>query len=892
MATKPDLKPIIKSELAEKWTLQWAWNDAEGAPNEDLTIQTDIPCSVFGQLIEHEIIKDPFYGNREHDVAWIYESDWIFTKMFDMTFEKAKFIEYQEIYLRFHGLDTLATIELNDVVLGKTNNMFRMYEFEVKNLLKEKANKLVVHLKSPTKEARRRVKETGHRLNTGDFTLPGIPHIRKAPYSFGWDWGPKLPDIGIWKKIELVGSDGVEIKSLKIDQELDFTMDPTILPPEKLKDLNANSVKLSITPEFFIETIIRPEQPDKTDDLTVYAVIKNDNGEIVAEQEKKLKEFYEKPLVFRLENPKLWWVHNLGDPTLYSVEVSILDQKTEVSIDKIIEKIGLREIKLIQRQDKWGESFFFRLNGIPVFAKGANWIPIDSFIPRGQKIGLYEKILKNTKAANMNMLRVWGGGIYETEEFYNLCDELGIMIWQDFPFACAVYPPDDEFYENFKIEAVQNIKRLRNRACLALWCGNNEIEMGWLWYTKGILNPFERKEFKHGYKRIFEKFLPSLTAELDSQHPYWPSSPSNGTIDDGGPLNSNNPDKGDSHYWMVWHGGKPFTAYRKFDSRFMSEFGFESFPPMKTIREFCPPDQFEFDSEIMENHQKNSAGNKKIMNYMKKRFSIPATFEQQVELSQITHAEAMEYGIEHWRRNRNDEHCMGSLYWQINDCWPVASWASLDYYVRWKALHYFAKRIYKNIFPSVEESSKEFSLWITNDTLDQFEGELDWYVYDEEDKVLKSGTLKANVPANSAKNVETIDCSDINRFFWNRKKHVIFYNLRSKTSNEIIYRGIRFFDAPKKFPMKQPRLTFAILNDNIEKSGSAKIRITSKNTAFYVFLQSDTYDFVASDNYVSLKPNEAIDIELSAILPVTTAKIKGKEFLESLKLKSLYDLMY
>ena len=390
-------------------------------------------------------------------------------------------------------------------------------------------------------------------------------------------------------------------------------------------------------------------------------------------------------LALSIESPQLWWIHELGEPFLYDLTVRCYCG--DICVDTYTQKIGVREIKLVRDTDTWGETFYFRLNGIPVFAKGANWIPSDSFPARGKKLGLYQKLLCDAKAANMNMIRVWGGGIYEDDEFYSICDALGLLVWQDFMFACKPTPRHDDFFKAVEKDAVQNVKRLRHHPCIALWVGNNEIELAWVewFYTWRFA-----RTYKKAYSRLFEEMLPEVVAEHDPDRSYWPSSPSSG----GNFKEPNSADRGDSHFWEVWHLNKPFSAYRAHFSRFMSEFGFESFPSIKTLRSFCPLDQLSFHSPIMENHQKNRSGNKKIIAYMKRRFLIPKEFEKQVVLSQITQAEAMEYGVEHWHRNRTNFHCMGALYWQLNDCWPVASWSSIDYYGRWKALHYFAKRFF------------------------------------------------------------------------------------------------------------------------------------------------------------------------------------------------------
>jgi beta-mannosidase len=487
----------------------------------------------------------------------------------------------------------------------------------------------------------------------------------------------------------------------------------------------------------------------------------------------------------------------------------------------------------------------------------------------------------------MNMIRVWGGGIYETDEFYNLCDILGLLVWQDFPYACAIYPYHEEFFKNIQLESKQNVIRLRNHPSLALWCGNNEIE--WLWRLELKASEIEEdnlvKKFKDGYIKLFEEILPRLLERYDPNHSYWPSSPSNGFPGQNlGFINSNSASKGDSHFWEVWHLNKPFKAYRKFNSRFMSEFGFESFPSIKTIEEFCPSEQYDIFSPIMENHQKNSAGNKKILDYMKKRFSIPAAFENQVILSQITQAEAIEYGVEHWRRNRNQHHCMGSLYWQLNDCWPVASWSSLDYSNRWKALHYFAKRFYQPLFASVNESKKYAELWVTNDYHIQRNVRLEWKILDYRSNLIKSGKEQLIISPCTSFLVNKIDYEDIIK----RSEQIILFNLFDNESGDLIYQNFRLLDAPKRFPLKSPSLAWECRKP---ADFNYEIEISSKELALYVFIDSNKFDFIASDNFFVLEPNKSKIIVLTELNLVYSSEPNPLVNKSDFIVKSLYDLI-
>lgn len=855
---------------------------------KSLEIDAQVPGTVFEALLENNTIVNPFYGKNEHEVKWVYESDWIYEIEFNV---ELGFLEHENIILRFNGLDTIAEVNLNGEKLGSANNMFVRYDFDVKSKLKETNNKLMVKFNSPTLEAQGDIKKHGYKLNTGYAAIPGVPYLRKAQYSFGWDWGPQLPDIGIWKPVKLIGHDGIKISSVYCYSKF-ITDKETIKTKyiDKISTIDTNLVKLFIEVDVYSNLKNLSNQNYnlkiklKTPDDEVF------NKEIPLSNKKET-------IKFDIENPILWWTHDLGTPNLYQVEVTILKDKV---LERITQHIGLRDIQLIRKPDKWGETFYFLLNGIPLFAKGANWIPVDSFIPRGKKLGLYSMNLNYAKRANMNMIRVWGGGIYEDESFYNLCDELGLLVWQDFPFACALYPYNADFIENVEREAIQNIKRLRSHPSLALWCGNNEIESLWKWEINrtGIAEDnTKRLNFLiNFYLRIFEELLPNLINKFDPTRSYWPSSPSNGLINENlAGRSSNNPNSGDSHYWGVWHGNMPFSAYRKFDSRFMSEFGYESFPSLKTIENFCPVDQFDFNSPSMENHQKNSAGNQKIMDYMDKRFTIPQEFEHQIILSQITQAEAIEYGVEHWRRNRNEFHCMGSLYWQLNDCWPVASWSSLDYFGRWKALHYFAKRFYNPIFANVKEDSDKVEFWVINDLKDSQNINLQWKIIKSNGTILIKGEYDSLVLPCSSLKLGAVDVSDINKTEIHRQNNIIFYKLKRNNKNaETISHGFRLFGEPKLFNLMDPEIE-SFLEENKEEQKNNnyfKLTLRVKNIALYVFIDSKIVDFVASDNFFSMEPHEnrIIDIEIIKILNDGKASSK-QDIIDSFKIKSLFDLL-
>jgi beta-mannosidase len=871
-------------QKVEKILLDGTWK----IRNLEKSIEIDgqVPGTVFEALLENKIIEDPFYGENEHEMEWVYESDWLYEIEFRLD---PSFLEHKKILLRFNGLDTIAEVILNGESIGSVKNMFVRYDYEVKSKLKQTNNKLVVNFKSPTVKSREDIERNKIKLNTGYAAIPGVPYLRKAQYSFGWDWGPKLPDIGIWKTVEIIGFDDIKINSVFPFTNLEYNKDPlNIINPNEFSTIEIKSAK------FFIEIDFELSNEKISDlDYMIKAQLKAPNGELFSEEIPLSKQ--KETLRFDIRNPFLWWTHDLGTPNLYQVEISIL--KDEV-LEKVTQQVGLREIRLVRKSDRWGETFYFLLNGIPLFAKGANWIPVDSFIPRGKKLGLYTVNLNYAKRANMNMIRVWGGGIYEDDSFYNLCDELGLLVWQDFPFACALYPYNKEFIKSVEKEAIQNIKRLRRHPSLALWCGNNEIESMWKRFNNSeiIEKSITRLNFlTKFYLRIFEEILPKLIKKFDPTRPYWPSSPSSGFIIENLALrSSNNPNAGDSHYWAVWHGNMPFSAYREFNSRFMSEFGFESFPSLNTIKKFCPAEQYDFNSPIMENHQKNFAGNQKIMDYMDKRFSIPKEFKHQIILSQITQAEAMEYGVEYWRRNRNNYHCMGSLYWQLNDCWPVASWSSLDYYGRWKALHYFAKRFYQPLFASIQESPNQVDFWVTNDLIKSEEIELDWKILNSDGNLLLEGVKSTKINSCSSSKLDSVDVSNINNDQTSLQNNIIFFKLfQTDHQKQLVYRGFRLFDAPKYFNLNDPKISFTYKELIVVKNNSRyfRLRLKAQYIALYVNIDSDLVDIIATDNFFSMEPNETYTIDIEIIIAAMSNKdYSNQKIIDSLKIRSLYDI--
>lgn len=628
-----------------------------------------IPGSAMDTFYREEILPDPYDRMNEYKWEEFFRNDFDIRGSFFISEEENR---KEEIYLTFYGIDTVSDIFLNGNKLAHTENMHRIYTFPVKRLIHTGENFLEIHITSPVSFIEAYRPEKGreiHLCNTG--TTPGAQYIRKSHSMFGWDWGPKLPDAGLFREIELCCFDKGKIGNVLIRQRHDT--DKVVLHVQTEIDKAGNKEEKFLciyelyTPEG--ENLYRGSMCD-----------------------------------IEITEPRLWWPNGYGEQPLYQLKVILTDGKDILDEKKY--RIGLRTITVSREEDQWGQEFAVKVNGVKIFARGADYIPDDCFYPR-----ITEQILKRDIEAcvfaNYNCLRVWGGGYYPSDEFYDLCDEYGILLWQDFMYACNIYDLTPDFVENIKEEAKDNLLRFRNHACLALLCGNNEMETAWTdWKDAQGHAP----SLKRDYLIQFEYIFPQIVSKIAPDTFYWPSSPSSGgSFDEPGDEN-----RGDCHYWDVWHGQKPFSEYTKHYFRFCSEFGFQSLPSIKTIETFTREKDRNLFSQVMESHQKNPAANGKILYYLSETFRYPKNLESLIFLSQILQGYAMKTASEHWRRNRG--RCMGSIYWQFNDNWPVASWSSMDYYGRYKALHYMAKNFYDSVAGSIEKNSGKISFWISNET--------------------------------------------------------------------------------------------------------------------------------------------------------------------------------
>lgn len=824
----------------ERFELNGSWNLVS---SDGMQTTAEVPGSVMEALTEANLIPDPYYGVNENDerVRAVLYQDWTFSKTFTLPASFSK--KNGTIELVFDSVDTTADIFLNGEKIGHTENMFRQYRFPIDFALLKEENTVSVKIFSPVNTAAAAAEKHGSSLMTtfAGGMVDGIPYIRKSWFSYGWDWGIALPDSGLNLPAAVELIEGARLAAVPLTTEIRFD------------EFNGSPKALSAA----VSCI--PEIDGSADGLTFRLTISGhgDSRTVQAAAGEEVR--------LEIASPKLWYTHDLGEPNRYRAQAELL--KDGRVIDSETFSIGLRELKLINRKDLYGESFYFTLNRIPLFARGGNWIPCDTMIPRGVKSGLIEKRLQDCLDMNFNMIRVWGGGIYEDDRFYEFCDANGILVWQDFPFACYATPHLEEFYENVSAEVEDQLRRLVNRPSLAILCGNNEIEKGWKEWGFALFFP----EHKPGYTYLFEELLPSLTARYAPQIPYWPSSPSAG----GNFRKTVNPRYGDSHNWLVWHGGLDYTAYRRYPARFMSEFGFQSFPDMKTVRQFTPPGEEAFDSPTMKVHQKNPAGNGLILSYMRREFNDPGEFPKQVVLSQLTQALAMECGIDYWRAHRTNEQCMGALYWQINDTWPNASWSAVDYFGRKKALYYYSKRFYAPVTAVVLEKSAGYRVFLVNDTAMEQSVAFNGVIQSAAGEEIQTETAELTLPPASSTEILR------GRVPLLKKNDAIFFwTLTDADGNEINY-GMKMFAKAKKVNLENPGLKISAPQKTAD---GWKVTVSTEKPALFVHFDAD-FDFEVSDNFFSLPKNGSRTVTLQTEAPLSDAATAAR-----LTVKSLTDL--
>jgi len=798
-----------------------------------------VPGCIHTDLLANKLIDDPFALDNESKLQWIGKTDWEYHLMF--TADEA-LLKRNNIFLVFKGLDTYADVFLNGNRIITADNMFREWRADCKALLKTGANEVRIVFYSPINKILPMMKTIPYELPaSNDQGEKTSPYTRKAPYHFGWDWGPRYVTAGIWQAVCLEAWDDAAITDVLIRTKTASSDNADIIAAVEIQSVISTRaiIRIKDTRNAFSSIVLPVELEPGINTFTAPIII---------------------------SKPKLWWPNGLGEQPLYTIVTSVeLNGKTA---DRYSQNIGIRTIELRQTPDIGGKSFTFVVNGVPVFAKGGNWIPADSFVPR-VKPERYRHLLTSCKDANMNMLRVWGGGIYEDDLFYDLCDEMGIMVWQDFMFSCSMYPGDEAFLSNVKQEAVYQVKRLRNHPSIVLWCGNNECEIAW--FTWGWRRQLPASVWED-YRKLFHELLPAVVTEYDPQQAYRPSSPSANLE-----VQANSQNIGDVHYWDVWHGQKPFSEYTKQFPSFNSEYGFQSLPSLKTIEYFARPEDMKLESPIMNAHQKNPRGNFLIMDYLRRDYFVPKDFPSLVYVSQVLQAEGIKIGAEHLRRIM--PRCMGSLYWQVNDCWPVASWSSIDYFGRWKALQYYARRFYNDILVSPTVQNDTIKVFVISDRLKQENAILTIQYIDFSDKKKPVLPLTKTISINPQSSTVFYN---IQKEEWARfiDPASVYLYCKLTQRNAVISENRLFFNTMKDCRLPVPNLKI-YAKDN---ANGFEITVSTDELARNVYLSTNQYDGFFTDNFFDLNPGQSMTIQFK-----TAEKITLEEFRKTLTVQSLVD---
>jgi beta-mannosidase len=813
----------------------------------------DVPGTVHTDLLANGVIEDPFYRTNEKEQQWIDKRDWEYKTTFvvpDELFSKAA------IELQFEGLDTYAEVYLNGTLILEADNFFCQWKVPVKTLLQEGENELRILFQSPTRVGLQELEAWGYGLpavndqsengEMGDKKVSVF--TRKPGYHYGWDWGPRLVTSGIWGTVRLLGWDALKVRDVYYQQ----------------KKLDENQAELEVQVQ--MESQVAEE--------VEFQLLLND--ELVLTQRSPLKKgMNQLSIPLKIEDPKWWWTFDLGEPYRYTCELRVL-QDGRVHENQV-NRIGLRTIELVQEKDAEGRSFYFRLNGVPIFGKGANYIPQDIFIPRVSD-EQYRSMIQSAREANMNMLRVWGGGFYEKDVFYDLCDEMGILVWQDFMFACSMYPGNEAFLENVKLEAEENVQRLRNHPSIALWCGNNEIDVAWAqnnplggWGWKQRYNGKQRQEIWSAYDTVFHHILPQAVEDLSPDIAYWPSSPYAGE----GEHASHTTSSGDIHYWGVWHGKEPFEDFQKYVGRFMSEYGFQSFPEFETVKRFTIPEDWDIESEVMAAHQRSGIGNLRIRQYMGDYYPVPEDFEDLLYVGQVLQAEGMKMGFEAHRRAM--PYCMGSLYWQINDCWPVASWSGMDYYQNWKAMHYYAKKAFEPVLVSPFAEEGKVKVSVVSDRVEAIPAALELKISDFEGDVLWEKVLEKKIdPLVGSVWFEAPEKEILKRK--DPKKVYLQARLRDE-AGWILSENVFYFTEAKNLALPEPDIQYELK----QEGSQILVQLTSDKLARNVRLSFEGVEGRFSDNYFDLLPGETKTVQFK---PSDPGDMEGKK----LVIKSLWEV--
>ncbi|MGQ1891455.1 beta-mannosidase [Thermophagus sp. OGC60D27] len=808
-----------------------------------------VPGTVHSDLMANGIIEDPHIEMNEDQVQWVEKQDWVYRTTFNV--DQSLLSGPDVIELFFKGLDTYADVFLNDVKILEADNMFVGWKVDVKDHLIEGENRLRIYFHSPVKEGMKKLKQLDYLLPATNEQAPEGERTnvftRKAPFHYGWDWGPRLVTSGIWKPVVL------KAWSRAVIDEVYLQTDEASQGSAKV----SGYVNLQVTKAGNYVVELDTDAPKGS--FSKQVELKAGSNTI--------------PFELELDHPKLWWTNGLGDPHLYSFSFSLKDE-TQV-MDAYHLDYGIRTLRVVQQPDERGHTFYFELNGQPVFMKGANVIPSETLTPSVTK-ERYDELIHNAVAANMNMIRVWGGAIYGDNYLYDLCDRNGILVWQDFMFACALQPGDDAHLENIRKEARYNVKRLRNHPSLAMWCGNNENFHGWHeWGWDRMFKPDVKEFVWNTYQKIFHEILPQAVRELDSLRYYHPSSP----IGYGGIKADRT--SGDEHDWTIWFGQKPFSAYGENVPRFVSEYGLQAFPSMHTIKQFSSPEDWTYDSKMMRHRQRGRMpyvrpgfdGNDMIKWYMEQYYEVPDSFPDFTYVSQLLQAKAYQTAIEAHRRSK--PHCMGSLYWQLNDSWPTISWSTVDYYGRWKAAHYFVKKANEAFIVSPVEKNGIVRVHAVNDYLQAITGELLVKMIDFDGEELFSQKVNAQVAGNSS--VVVFEDSLVNLVDSDKLNRVVL-SVEFQSGGQIVAENLLYFKEPKDLELPEPSAQI-----NVGKTADGyRVTVFSEKLSKNIFL--DTADGVGhfSDNFFDVLPGESIVVDLKTE--------KQLDLEKDIRIRSLNDL--
>ena len=816
------LKTVVKN-LHEGWKFRQArltnWYPAT------------VPGVVHTDLLQNKIIEDPFFRLNERGLQWIDKEDWVYETCFTLA---ADMMRKENMELVFEGLDTYADVYLNDECILKADNMFRCWSIPVRQYIREENNILKVYFHSPVKIDVPKWDALPYQYpasndqseNGGLFNKKISIFARKAGYHYGWDWGPRLVTSGIWRPVYIRAWSDLRINDVFIEQKEVGAGRAVIAGHVELDaDKDMNGVLVTIT-----------------DEVT---------GRVLGEWQADLKRGTNRVTVdFVLHKPKLWWSNGLGEPFLYRFRTDIiaggelLDSKTE--------RVGIRSLKVVHQPDKDGHTFYIELNGRPVFAKGANYIPSDNFLPRVTPEN-YKRTILDAAGVNMNMLRVWGGGIYENDVFYDLCDEHGIMIWQDFMFACSMYPAEGALLDNIHQEAVDNVKRLRNHACIALWCGNNECQDAWLGWGWKCEIERQNKEYADKiwaqYRQQYHVTLPGVVREYAPGTFYWPSSPfafegeMSGTTD------------GDRHYWSVWHGKAPISDYDSEKSRFFSEYGFQSFPEFESVKRYAPyPEDWDIRSEVMMSHQRGGDhANGLIETYLLNEYKKPRDFRAFLYMNHVLQGDAIKTAIESHRRQM--PYNMGTLFWQHNDCWPVASWASRDYYGRWKAQHYYVRKAYDDILISPVVEGDDLKVYAVSDRLENTSGQLQLQVCQFDGTVVHHWGKSVGISGNDSR---VCFSAPLAKLLEGADRGTVYVRVDYTDKSGRVYHNN--YCLGKQKDMDYPKVDLQTEVRSIE--GGYEVMVSADKFARAVCLSVADNESVYSDNYFDVQPKSSVQVQV------------------------------